>query len=70
MEIKLLEVKDNGDGTQTVVFDYDDEFLEYVKEKLNNDSPSEEEISNFISSTIQESVDAYKQQAIKEGESV
>lgn len=70
MKLKVLEITPNDDGTSNIVFDCDEEFIEYVKERMNNDSPSEEELSAFVSSLIQRNIDAYKQQVDKEGEDI
>ena len=70
MKLKVLEITSNDDGTSNIIFDCDEEFIEYAKEKMNNDSPSEEDLSAFLSSLIQTSIDAYKQQVDKEGEDI
>lgn len=70
MKLKVIEITPNDDGTSNIVFDCDEEFIEYVKERMNNDSPSEEELSAFVSSLIQRNIDAYKQQVDKEGEDI
>lgn len=53
MLIEIKEVIDNGDGTTTLVFEYDDEFVEFTKKQLNLESPTEEQISDYILQAIE-----------------
>jgi len=48
MKLSVDEIKENEDGTTSIVFDYDEEFLEAVKKQLKNDSPTEEQINMYI----------------------
>ena len=48
MKIDVIDIKENSDGTCEVVFDYDDEFVELVKEELDREEVSEEEISEYV----------------------
>jgi len=48
MKIDVIDIKENNDGTCKVVFDYDDEFVELVKEELDRKEVSEEEISEYV----------------------
>ena len=48
MKLSVDEIKENEDGTTSIVFDYDEEFLEAVKQQLKNDSPTEDEINMYI----------------------
>lgn len=52
MKLVVEEIIKNEDGTSSIKFDYDDEFLEVVKKELQNDSPSEQEINQFIMQII------------------
>lgn len=48
MKLSVLEIKENEDGTKSVVLDYDDEMLEIVKKELGNENPSNEEVNDFL----------------------
>lgn len=54
MRLKIIEIKDNEDGSATLVCDCDEYFLDFVKEKLQNDLPSEQDISDFIIKLIED----------------
>lgn len=56
MKLEVLEVKENQDGTCEVVFDYDDEYFEFMKKELGDESPSDEKINSFLSETLQRAV--------------
>lgn len=59
MKIEILKIKENGDGTCSLEYTYDDEYYESVKEKLGKSSLTEEEMSEFITSEIQKAVDEF-----------
>lgn len=48
MKLTVEQVKQNEDGTTTIGFDYDEEFLDLAKKEMNKEDPSEEEVSEFI----------------------
>lgn len=52
MKLVVEEVTENEDGTSNIKFDYDDEFLEVVKKELDSESPTEEQINEFIMKVI------------------
>jgi hypothetical protein len=52
MKLVVEEVTENEDGTSSIKFDYDDEFLEVVKKELDSESPTEEQINEFIMKVI------------------
>lgn len=56
MKLEVKEVIENEDGTSSVVFDYDDDFFEVIKKELKSDSPSEEEISEFLLKVLQSQI--------------
>lgn len=56
MKLEVKEIVQNGDGTSNVVFDYDEEFFEVIKRELNSESPSEEEISEFLLKVLQSQI--------------
>lgn len=56
MKLEVKEVIENEDGTSSVVFDYDEEFFQVIKKELNNDSPTEEEISEFLLKVLQSQI--------------
>jgi undecaprenyl pyrophosphate synthase len=61
MKIEVLEVVENGDGTCNVVFDYDEEFVQLVKEELQKEELTEEEISAYIVESLQKGIDLLSQ---------
>lgn len=48
MKIDILEIIEKEDGTSEVIFDYDKEFLDYVKLKTNKKKPSKKDISEIF----------------------
>jgi hypothetical protein len=48
MKLEVLKIKENEDGTCEVIFDYDEEFVELVKEEKNLESPTEADISAYV----------------------
>jgi hypothetical protein len=48
MKIDILTVKEREDGTKEIIFDYDDEFLKYVKLKTGKKIPSKKDINNVF----------------------
>lgn len=53
MKIDVLEVIEKEDGTKEVIFDYDDEFLEYVKKKTGKKIPSKKDINKVFLETLE-----------------
>lgn len=47
MSVKVLEIKENSDGSATIKIDYDNEFLDIIKQKIGKD-PTEQDISDYI----------------------
>lgn len=66
MNLKILEVKQNENGTCDVVFDYDDQYLEFVKESLGKEEPTEDEIAQFLSEAIHREIDRLSKEEEKE----
>jgi len=56
MKIEVLEVKEKEDGTSEVIFDYDDEYYEFMKSQIGKEEPSEEEITEFLSNMLQKAI--------------
>jgi 6-pyruvoyl-tetrahydropterin synthase len=56
MKIEVLEVIENEDGTCSVVFDYDDKFVDLVKETLQKEEVTEEEISQYVVDCIDKGI--------------
>lgn len=56
MKIEILSTEQNADGTWNIVFDYDEEYLDSIKMELGKKDLSEEEISSFILSKIEEMI--------------
>jgi len=52
MKLVIEEVVENEDGTSNIKFDYDEEFLEVVKKELDTETPTEEQINEFIMKVI------------------
>jgi hypothetical protein len=46
--IKILEIKDNPDGTATIDFDIDEEFKNNLIKQMNWDSWSDEKFSKLV----------------------
>ena len=47
MSFKVLEIKEGRDGSATITFDYDQEFVDNVKQKIGKD-PTEQDISDYV----------------------
>ena len=47
MSVKVLEIKENSDGSATIKIDYDNEFLDIIKQKIGKD-PTEQDISDYV----------------------
>ena len=62
MKLEVLEIKENEDGTCEVVFDYDDEFVELVKEQTKLEAPTEEDISAFVVEALERGMEIVKQE--------
>lgn len=54
MKIDVLEVIEKEDGTKEVIFDYDEEFLNYVKLKTGKKIPSKKDINDIFLKTLEE----------------
>lgn len=62
MKIEVLEVIENEDGTCSVVFDYDEEFVALVKENLQKEEVTEEDISQYVVSCLDKGLLELKKQ--------
>lgn len=62
MKIDIIEVIKKEDGTSEVIFDYDDEFLKYVKLKTGKKRPSKKDISEIFLQTLNEGLDMMKKE--------
>ncbi len=47
MSVKVLEIKENSDGSATMKIDYDQEFLDNIKQKIGKE-PTEQDISDYV----------------------
>lgn len=63
MKIEVVKTEQNPDGTWSIEFDYDDEYLDAMKIELGKKELTEEEISSFILSQIEKAVEKEKQKA-------
>jgi hypothetical protein len=61
MKLEVLQIKENDDGTCEVIFDYDDEFVELVKEQTKLEAPTEEDISAFVVEALERGMEIVKQ---------
>jgi len=50
----IAEAKENEDGSINFKFDYDDDFLQYCKIVTGKENPTEEDVSEFILSILEE----------------
>ena len=62
MKVDVLEVIENEDGTSEVVFDYDDEYLEFMKKEIGKEDLSDEEISQFLAEALMRGIVALQEQ--------
>lgn len=62
MKIEILRTIQNEDGSWSIEFDYDDEYLEIIKQHLGKEELTEEEISSFILSRIEAAIEHEKSQ--------
>lgn len=54
MKVEVLEINENEDGTHEIVFDYDEEYLEFMKQQLGKEELTDEEISQFLAAALSE----------------
>ena len=47
MSFKVLEIKEDSDGSAIIKIDYDNEFLDIIKQKIGKD-PTEQDISDYV----------------------
>ena len=52
MSVKVLDIKEHRDGSATIKIDYDQEFLDNVKQKIGKD-PTEQDISDYVVGLIE-----------------
>lgn len=53
MKITIEKLVQNDDGTCNIEFDYDEEYLEFMKKEIGKDELTEEDISRYVSLSIQ-----------------
>jgi hypothetical protein len=68
MKVDVVEVIENEDGTSEVVFDYDDEYLEFMKKELGKDELSDEEINQFLANALMQGIALMQEQEETESE--
>ena len=56
MSVKVLEIKERSDGSTTIKIDYDQEFLDNVKQKIGKD-PTEQDISDYVVGLIEKEIE-------------
>ena len=56
MSVKVLEIKEHSDGSATMTIDYDQEFLDIVKQKIGKD-PTEQDISDYVVGLIEKEIE-------------
>lgn len=57
MKIDVVQILEKEDGTKEIIFDYDKEFLEYVKKKTGKKIPSKKDISDAFLETLENSLE-------------
>lgn len=62
MKIDILKTIQNEDGSWSLEFDYDDEYLQIMKQRLGKDDLTEEEISQFIVGEIEKAIEHHTQE--------
>jgi hypothetical protein len=50
--LKLEVLKENNDGSANVVFDYDEEFIEYYKRESKAERIDDKEVGKFITAML------------------
>lgn len=68
MKVDVVEVIENEDGTSEVVFDYDDEYLEFMKKELDKEELSDEEINQFLANALMQGIALMQEQEETESE--
>lgn len=68
MKVDVVEVIENEDGTSEVVFDYDDEYLEFMKKELGKEELSDEEINQFLANALMQGIALMQEQEETESE--
>jgi len=56
MSVKVLDIKEHNDGSATMTIDYDQEFLDNVKQKIGKD-PTEQDISDYVVGLIEKEME-------------
>lgn len=56
MSVKVLDIKESSDGSATIKIDYDQEFLDNVKQKIGKD-PTEQDISDYVVGLIEKEME-------------
>ena len=56
MSVKVLDIKEDSDGSATIKIDYDQEFLDNVKQKIGKD-PTEQDISDYVVGLIEKEME-------------
>ena len=66
MKIDVLEVIEKEDGTKEIIFDYDKEFLEFVKTKTGKKIPSKKDINKVFLETLENSLELLEKERKKD----
>lgn len=53
MKITVEKLIQNDDGTCNIEFDYDEEYLDFMKKEMGKEELTEEDISHYVSLAIQ-----------------
>jgi hypothetical protein len=54
MKITVEKLIQNDDGTCNIEFDYDEEYLDFMKKEMGKEELTEEDISQYVSHAVQE----------------
>lgn len=56
MSVKVLDIKEHSDGSATMTIDYDQEFLDIIKQKIGKE-PTEQDISDYVIGLIEKEME-------------
>lgn len=66
MKIDITKVEQNKDGTYNLEFDYDEEYEALIKEKLDKENLTEDDITSFILAEIESAVKHYEENNLEQ----
>jgi hypothetical protein len=66
MKIDIIQIIEKKDGTSEVIFDYDEEFLKYVKLKTGKKRPTKKQISEVFLTILDQGLEMLAEQQKEE----